>query len=444
MRPAVIKQARGLKGEFQPSGDKSITHRAVILSSITPGKTILRNFPANKDCLATVNAFRKLGVRILPVSAKTLAIYGRGFLGLKEPRTAVFVGDSGTTLRLLLGVLAGQPFQTTLTAGTSLSKRPMLRVTLPLRLMDAKIKASIKKAKEEFPPITIRGGVLKPITYRMPVASAQVKSAILLAGLYARGKTRVIEPTQTRDHTERMLRLFGAAIKVLRSKAQTQISVDGAKQLSGPKSISIPGDISSASFFLAASAILPDSHLALKNVSLNPSRTGIIRVLKRMNADIRIKPYGLSRAGSEPAGDILVRGSILKATTVKRQEVPNVIDELPVLMVAACYARGTSVFEGVGELRVKETDRVQSMVENLTRMGADIRVEKTANLERIVIKGRGWLKGARVKSYSDHRTAMSLVVAGLAAEGKTSIDDVSCIAKSFPEFLRVLKPLIRQ
>jgi 3-phosphoshikimate 1-carboxyvinyltransferase len=440
MRPFLVRGSGRLKGELTLSGDKSIAHRALIISALAPGKTVITNFPANKDCLATLNTLKKFGLKIKQEDSRTVTVFGKGLYGLAKPKGSVFIGESGTTLRLLLGVLAGQNFSTKLTAAKSLCRRPMLRVNAPLRMMGARITARRKSStgKEEYPPLAIRGGNLKAITYRMPVLSAQVKSAILLAGLYASGRTRVIEPVKTRDHTERMLKLFKADIKV----KQNTIVIKGGPELSSPGRISIPGDISSAGFFITAAAILPGSRLLIKNVSLNPSRIGAINVLKRMRADIKLRRTGLRSAG-EPAGDIIIKSSSLKGVRVKREEIPSLIDELPVLMVAACLAKGKSVFEAVGELRVKETDRISSMQDNLARMGAHIRVEKHGRSENIVIEGSKQLKGAKVKSFSDHRTAMSLVIAGLSASGTTLIDNLDCINKSFPDFLALLKPLLR-
>ena len=442
MRPFLVSGSGGLKGEVTPAGDKSIAHRAIIISALTQGKTVISNFPANQDSLATLNALKKFGLKIIRNNSGTVTVFGKGLHGLTRPKGSIFVGESGTTLRLLLGVLAAQNFSTKLIAGKSLSKRPMLRVNLPLRLMGAKISAKRKtqNAKpEEYPPVTIKGGSLNPITYRMPVASAQVKSAILLAGLYACGKTRVIEPITTRDHTERMLKVFKAGIKL----KQNNIVIKGGRELVSPGRIYIPGDISSASFFIVGAAILPASRLLIKNVSLNPSRIGIINVLKRMGANIRLTAYSLQLTAYEPAGDILIKSSKLKGTLVKKKEIPSLIDELPILMVTACLAKGKTVFEGVRELRVKETDRIRSMQENLTRMGAYIRVERDARgPENIVIEGGKKLNGAKVRSFFDHRTAMSMVIAGLAASGTTSIDNLDCINKSFPDFLALLKPLL--
>ena len=449
MRSILIRRASSLRGEVALLGDKSIAHRSIIISAISPGKTTIENFPTNKDCLYTLEAVKKLGVRIMPGYLKTgkkptaITVVGKGLHGLKKPKSPIFVGDSGTTLRLLLGILAGQNFKVKLIAGKSLSYRPMLRVNRPLRMMGAIIKSQIPNPKsqipEEYPPITIRGGHLKPITYKMPVASAQVKSAILLAGLYTKGlTTKVIEPVETRDHTERLLKLFKADIQL----KQNTIVIRGNKEFVSPKSIYIPGDISSASFFLVLASILPKAQILIRKVSLNPSRIGIIKVLKRMGARIKVTSCKSQAVSYEPMGDIIVKNSKLKGTIIREEEIPSLIDELPILMVAASLASGKSIFRGPEELRVKETDRIRSMSENLKKMGADIQLVKAAKSEKIVIQGVKELKGRRVSSYQDHRTAMSMVVAALAAKGETRIDDIVCINKSFPEFLSILKTLI--
>jgi len=427
-----------MKGEVSLPGDKSIAHRAIILSSLAQAKTTLKNLPLNADCLSTINSFRKLGIRItLNRAACEAVVFGRGLRGLKRPKSAIYIQESGTTFRLLLGVLAGQGFKVKLCAGPSLSRRPMLRVIQPLRLMAAAINA--KKIKgEEYPPVIIQGGSLTGITYKLPVASAQVKSAILLAALSAQGKTRVIEAIKTRDHTERMLKLFKADLK---TQGNT-ITINGAQRLVSPGALYIPADISSAAFFMVAATIIPGSKIRIKNVSLNPGRSGIIRALKRMGAAIKIQRSKLKTQGNEPLGDILVESSCLRGIRVTGGEVPSLIDELPVLMVAACLAKGKSIFSGVGELRVKETDRIKSMLVNLIQMGANIRINKTGKNENIIIKGVETLYGASVSSFGDHRTAMSMIIAGLAACGKTRLDDVSCIDKSFPNFLKTLNSLI--
>lgn len=456
MRFFPVRRALRVKGEILLSGDKSIACRSIIISAISPGKTAIENFPPNKDCLHAIKTFQALGIKITHNrKARRVTIFGNGLNGLKKPKGPVFVGESGTTLRLTLGVLVGQKFRVTLTAGETLSQRPMLRVTAPLRKMGAIIKSKVSRRagsrpvskcrtgrsqkSEEYPPITIKGVRLNPLIYRMPVASAQVKSAILLAGLYAEGKTRVLEPLKTRDHTERMLRLFKAGIKV----TQNKIVINGVRELVSPGRIFIPGDISSASFFMVLATIVPNSRILIRNVSLNPSRTGIIKILQRMGADIKVKSRKQGSGGYEPMGNLIIKSSKLEGAVVKRAEIPSLIDELPILMVAASLAKGKSVFEDVRELRVKETDRIRSMSENLKKMRADIRVLKTPKSEKIIVQGVRNLSGATVRSFGDHRTAMSMVVAGLAAHGRTRIDDISCINKSFPNFLSLLKTIIR-
>jgi 3-phosphoshikimate 1-carboxyvinyltransferase len=443
MRPLLIKPALRLRGKVALLGDKSIAHRSIIVSAITSGKTKITNFPNNKDCIYTLKAFRRLGIKIiLNPRLSTVTVFGKGLLGLNKPPSPIYVGDSGTTLRLILGVLAGQNFSVKLLCGKSLVRRPMLRVTKPLRMMGAKIDARHPASgirDEEYPPIAIKGGSLKPINYKTPVASAQVKSAILLAGLYAKGKTRVVERLKTRDHTERILKLFRAGIQL----KQNNIIISGNKELVSPKRIHIPGDISSASFFIVLATILPNSRLILKNLSLNPSRTGMIKVLKRMGANIRVRSQASGVTRFESAGDLLIKSSKLNGTRVKKEEIPFLIDELPILMVAACYAQGKTVFEGVGELRVKETDRISSMSSNLNKMGAKIEVTKGVKSEYIIIQGARKLTGCHLKSFGDHRTAMSTVVAGLAAYGRSRIDDIGCISKSFPDFLNILRVLVR-
>lgn len=442
MRPSGSRFKSGLQGELALPGDKSIAHRAIIISALSSSKTILKNLPLSEDTLETISCVRKLGIKIkLDKASCRATVFGRKLFGLSKPEPAIFIKESGTTFRLLLGLLAGQPFKAKLNAGKSLSRRPMLRVIKPLRLMGAnissKLQAPSSKPKEEYPPITITGGNLKGITYKIPVASAQVKGALLLAGLFARGKTKLIEPVKTRDHTERMLKLFQAAVKV---QGNSVILAPG-KKLVSPGVLYIPSDISSAAFFMVAASIIPGSRITIKNVGLNPGRSGVIKALKMMGAALRIEKSKSSCRGNEPIGDISISCSRLRGIRIKKREVPSLIDELPILMVAACFAQGISVFENVGELRVKETDRIKSGLTNLIKMGADIKVIKSGAQENVVIKGGNELHGARLSSFGDHRTAMSMIVAGLAAAGETSLDDVSCINKSFPDFLKALNSL---
>jgi len=424
------------RGRITLSGDKSIAHRALILSALSAGKTRLKNFPVHDDSLATLNALSALGVKILRKKDQ-VDVAGRSLVGLSAPGKPVFVNNSGTTLRLLLGVLAGMKFKTKIVAGKYLSARPMSRVNVPLRLMGAKISSRIK-SREEYAPISIEGGHLKGIVYHLPVASAQVKSAVLLAGLFARGKTTVVERSATRDHTERMLKIFGADLQV----RPHRITLNPTGILRGPGQIHIPGDISSAAFFMVLATIIPNSRIIIEHSSLNPSRIGVINVLKKMRAKIKVTVSKTNpRNNFEPAGRLIINSSKLKGITINQGQIPYLIDELPILMVAACFAQGKTVIKGAGELRVKETDRINSMVVNLKKMGADICVQESGGCENILINGQGKLKGAALKSFGDHRTAMSLVVAAFAAKGKSSLDDISCVSKSFPGFLKTLKSL---
>ncbi|MCM8784336.1 MAG: 3-phosphoshikimate 1-carboxyvinyltransferase [Candidatus Omnitrophica bacterium] len=419
-----------LEGELIMPGDKSISHRLIILSSLADGDALADNFLISDDSLRTMEAFRRMGIEI-NIGGRNIKITGKGLRGLKAPQEALYMGGSGTSLRLILGVLAGQKFKTTLLGNDSLSKRPMKRVTFPLRAMGAKIEGP---EDADFLPLTIEGGDLKPIVYKMPIASAQVKSAILLAGLYAKGETKVIEPFISRDHTERILKLFGAEFK----KEGLVNTISGWPKLKGMK-FYIPGDISSAANFIVLATLVKKAHLLITSVGLNPTRTGIIDVLRKMGAriELRIKEESLAY---EPFGDIEVRNSSLKGVRVTKEEIPLLIDEIPLLMVAGCFAEGITYIEGAQELRVKETDRINSMVTNLKNMGANIEMEG----DTIIIKGGSPLKGAQVSSYGDHRTAMSMVVAGALIPGKTVLNETNCINKSFPEFFELLKQIVKR
>ena len=436
MKSCLIKPVLGrIRGALRLSGDKSIAHRAVILGALSASKTQISNFPVHNDSLATIGVFRSLGIKITPTvltaNSNKITVFGRGLYGLRAPKNDISVGESGTTLRLLCGVIAGQNFKARLVAGKSLSKRPMLRITQPLRKMGAKIsakKSAHGMGPEEYPPLIVKGGHLKGIKYNLLVGSAQVKSAVLLAALFAKGTTTVIDKFGTRDHTERMLKAFKAPIKF----TQNSITIKKTNKLVSPGKIYIPSDISSAAFFIVLATITKDSRILLEKIGLNPTRTGVINVLNRMGASIKITNI---KPNAEPVGDLIVTNANLKSTIISSNEVPSLIDELPILMVAACFARGKTVFKGVQELRVKETDRIKSMVGNLKKMGANIRVVRRQRSEDIVVKGVSGLFGCAVSSFGDHRTAMSMIVAGLAAQGTTKIDDVACINKSFPDFI---------
>jgi len=427
MQKITITGCKSLRGILQLPPDKSISHRAVILGALSDGKVKVKNFLESEDCLKTVRVFKTLGIKIEKKDPGELLIHGNGLAGLKKPARPLYLGNSGTTMRLLSGVLAGQNFEVKLTGDASLSKRPMGRVIEPLRLMGAKVKAS---KDNNFAPLTIKGENLKGIRYRLPVASAQVKSALLLAALFARGKTRLIEPAKSRDHTERMLKYLGIRIDIDGLK----LSITGGQRLRA-KDIYIPADISSAAFFLVGAATVASSRITLKSVGLNPTRTGIIKVLKRMGAQLEIK--NRATRNLEPGGDVKIGYGGLRGIHIKGDIIPRLIDELPVLMVAASLAKGKTIIEGAGELRVKETDRIKSMVINLSKMGARIEEKR----DGVIIEGVEKLHGATVKSYGDHRTAMSMIVAGLSARGKTIIENTECINTSFPGFLKTLKIL---
>lgn len=359
-------------------------------------------------------------------SSQAVVVEGRGPEALRRPSHPLDMGNSGTTTRLLLGILAGRPFEATLIGDASLSKRPMRRVTEPLEKMGARFEGG------DHLPLTVRGGKLTGIRHALPVASAQLKSALLLAGLQAEGPTTVVEPVLTRDHTERMLRFLGARVRT----AGTEVTIEPGAPLQA-KELDVPGDISSAAFFLVAAAVVPGSAVTARGVGLNPTRTGFLELLRKMGAEVRVS--AAPDAGWEPRGDITVTHRPLRAVAVGPSLVPGMIDELPILIVAATQAEGVSRMEGLGELRVKETDRIRSMVEGLSAMGARIRAEG----DSVVVEGPSPLRGARVDSFSDHRTAMALAVAGLAAEGETRVEGSEWIGISFPEFAGSLEQLRR-
>lgn len=445
----VIKGIRSLKGRISVPGDKSISHRAVMLGSIAEGVTEIEGFLMAEDCLSTIDCFRKMGVDIeithenegridedeagcegrdpWPESAR-VRIFGRGLSGLKKPGGPLYVGNSGTTIRLLLGILAGQDFETEITGDESIRLRPMGRVTEPLRLMGARIDGADGGNKA---PLKIKGGKLKAIDYRLPVASAQVKSALLLAGLYAEGQTVIEEPEKSRDHTEIMMKAFGANI----SRENNKIRLAPVKELTAQK-ISVPGDISSAAFFIAGACILPDSEVIIENTGINPTRTGIIDALRLMGADIQILNERITNG--EAMADIRVRSGRLKGITIEGAIIPRIIDEIPILAVAAAFAEGVTVIRNAEELKVKESDRIEAMADGLSCLGA--RIKKTE--DGLIIEGPCRLKGGRVKSFGDHRIAMALAIAALGAEGETVIENVDCVRISYPEFFKTLCGLL--
>jgi 3-phosphoshikimate 1-carboxyvinyltransferase len=415
------------KGEFSPPPDKSISHRAVIISSLAKGRGVVKNFLRAKDTESTVNAFRALGTEISDEGG-TLVIHGKGLYGFSEPWDVIDCGNSGTTIRLISGILSGNPFFSVLTGDGSLRTRPMARVIRPLSMMGAEIRA---RSGDNFPPVAIKGKRLVPISYALPVASAQVKSSLLLAGLYSDGQTEITEPAKSRDHTERMLSAFGADVRVDGLK----VTVKGDRELS-PMEMRVPGDFSSAAFFLVASLIVPGSDIVAKDVGINPTRTGLLHVLRQMGAAIEVA--NKRDVSGEPVADIHCRGgTALKSVRITGENIPSLIDEFPILCVAAAFAEGTTTITGAGELRVKESDRIKSIAGELTKMG----VEVEEYPDGLSIRGTGRLKGADLDSHGDHRIAMSMAVAALAAEGTTVIRGASIVDISFPGFFPILKRL---
>jgi 3-phosphoshikimate 1-carboxyvinyltransferase len=421
----LINTGRPLRGEMKVPGDKSISHRALILGSLAKGETLITNFLSSADCLATAAIFRQLGIRIIKQDGR-VAISGKGLKGLNAPTSLLDVGNSGTSIRLLSGVLAGQSFITEISGDDSIRRRPMGRVARPLQQMGAVISGRLS-GEEIYAPLKINGGKLQPIDYQLPVPSAQVKSAVLLAGLFAAGETSVTEKILSRDHTERMLEYFGAQIK--RSGLQT--AVVGGSDFSGQE-LDIPGDLSSAAFFLVASAIVPGSELKITDVGLNPTRTGIIEVLHRMGANLQVENERI--VSGEPRGEIIIKSSELKGIELSGEIIPRIIDEIPVIAVAATQAVGKTEIRGAKELRVKESDRIKTTAAELRKMGAEI--EELP--DGLIINGPTKLHGGKIESWGDHRIAMAASVAGLAAEGETVINNTACVETSFPGFKELL------
>lgn len=415
-----------LKGEVTVPGDKSVSHRAVMFGSIAKGLTEITNFLQGADCLSTISCFRKLGIEI-EIGSDRILVHGRGLHGLTAPDCVLDAGNSGTTTRLISGILAPQGFTTTLTGDASIQKRPMKRIMEPLSMMGANIK-SLKG--NGCAPLEIQGSPLTGIHYTSQVASAQVKSAILLAGLYASGVTSVTEPVISRNHTEIMLRHFGAEI----ATEGTTASIRPEPVLEGRR-ITVPGDISSAAYFIAAGLIVPGAEILIKNVGINETRDGILRVAKQMGGNIRL--LNENRDSGEPVADILVSHSSLHGTEIKGSIIPTLIDELPVIAIMAAYAEGTTVIADAAELKVKESNRIDVMVNNLAAMGADI----TGTEDGMIIKGGKPLHGTLIHSMDDHRIAMSFAVASLQAEGMTTIEGGECVNISYPAFYKDLESL---
>jgi 3-phosphoshikimate 1-carboxyvinyltransferase len=420
-----IKRAPQIDIEITVPGDKSISHRAVIIAALSNGICALQGFLPSEDCMQTVNAMRALGIKIEQPEPDKLIVHGKKRV-LTPPKQEIDCGNSGTTMRLLTGLLAGQTFESRLVGDAGLSRRPMDRVIAPLRQMGANI---VAEGPEETPPLRIRGGSLRGIRYRSPIASAQVKGALLFAGLFAKGRTTVEESSPTRNHTELMFNYF-----LVRTAKETEdsIAVFG-DQIPESRDFTIPGDISSAAFWLIAAAAQPRGHLLVRDVGLNDSRTALLGVLLRMGAQVREAVEDVEQM--EPRGIVEVTGVPLKGTVIQGREVPQLIDELPILAVAGALATGRTVIRHAQELRVKETDRIAAIAHNLRTMGAQV-TEMTDGLE---IHGPTALHGARVASFGDHRVAMAFAIAGLFAEGETIVQDADCIRESYPDFETVLE-----
>lgn len=423
----LLTQTTGLKGSIQIPPDKSISHRSIMFGSIAEGTTTVKNFLRGEDCFSTLHAFQSLGVDIQD-DGDTITIAGKGFAGLTPPQTAIDCGNSGTTIRLLMGILAGQPFETVLYGDDMLNKRPMQRVMGPLNEMGGDLSGA---AGSEFPPITIKGTKnLAPIDYQMPVASAQVKSAIIFAALQAKGTSTIVEKAASRNHTEEMIQQFGGELQV---NGKT-ITVTGPQRLSG-QAIIVPGDISSAAFFLVAGAITPTSEIKLTNVGINPTRTGILEVLQEMGGELTIENID----EHNQSADLIIKTSQLKGITIGGEIIPRLIDELPVIALLATQAKGRTIIKDAEELKVKETNRIDATAEELQKMGAAI----TATADGLIIEGPTKLQGGEVSSRGDHRIGMMLAVAALIAEGPTKLTRPEAVSVSYPDFFSDLETLVK-
>lgn len=423
----LLTNRTSLEGQVKVPGDKSISHRAVMFGSLADGITRIENFLPGEDCLSTISCFRQLGVEIVR-KGSDVTVIGKGTSGLSKPEATLYVGNSGTTIRLMMGILSGLSFSSTLEGDESIARRPMTRVTLPLAKMGARITG---RNNGEFTPLTVEGQKLTGITYELPVASAQVKSAILLAGLQAEGETVVVEPVKTRDHTERMIKQFGGQVE----RKEDAVKVTGGQMLKGTE-IKVPGDISSAAFFLVAGAVVPGSDLILRNVGLNPTRTGIIDVLKSMGADFSIDPY--EDESAEPAGDIRIKYSKLKGTIIEGDLIPRLIDEIPVIALLATQAEGKTVIKDAGELKVKETNRIDTVVNELKKIGVDIE----ATEDGMIIQGQQSLDGGTVSAHGDHRIGMMLSIAALLCKRDVILEQSEAVAVSYPGFFDDLYSLL--
>jgi 3-phosphoshikimate 1-carboxyvinyltransferase len=433
MKKESIHAVKALTGGLELPGDKSISHRYAMLAALAEGTSELRNFAAARDCHSTLGCMKALGADV-KVEGNTARVTGRGLHGLKSSWLALDAENSGTTIRLLSGILSGQQFTTKISGDASLQKRPMKRVVTPLRQMGADIRAK----EENFPPLEIHGGKLRAIHYEMPMASAQVKSAVLLAGLYAEGETQVTEPAKTRDHTELALEEFGAAVK----KQGMTISIQGHPTANGKsplqaRSLDVPGDLSSAVFFIAAASLLPESNIFIANVGLNPTRSAILDFFQSMGAAVSV--LNLVSKQGEVFGDLAVKGAKLNGGVIEGDLVPLLIDELPMLAALGPYTEQGIEIRGAQELRVKESDRIAALAENLKKMGAT--VEERPDGLRVAGRSAGKLHGAEIDPRGDHRIAMAFAVAGLGAEGETVILDADCAGVSYPTFFSELRRL---
>lgn len=423
-----LLQAKSLKGTIEVPADKSISHRSIMFGAIANGTTIVKNFLRGEDCLSTLNGFKQLGVPI-DDDGQTITIQGVGFNGLKAAKTPIDLGNSGTSIRLMMGILAGAPFTTTFYGDEYLNRRPMNRVMLPLNQMGAHLTGH---DSTEYPPITIQGtSNLQPIHYEMPIASAQVKSAILFAALQAKGTSTIIEKEPSRNHTEQMIKQFGGTIEV----ENKTITITGPQTLTG-QTVIVPGDISSAAFFLVAGAIIPNSQITLKNVGINPTRTGILDVLERMNAQFELNQID----EQNESATISIQTSQLKATTIEGSDIPRLIDELPIIALLATQAYGTTIIRNAEELKVKETNRIDATCEELSKLGAKI----TPTEDGMIIQGPCQLHGGKVDSRGDHRIGMMLQIAALLTDETVELERANAVAVSYPQFFEDVKQLIQE
>lgn len=422
----LLKKPKRLIGKITVPGDKSISHRGIMFGAIANGVTMVKNFLYSADCLATLQAFKDLGIKIL-IEEEIVSIYGKGFNGLRKPRHPINVGNSGTTIRLLMGILAGAPFSIELTGDTSIQHRPMNRIILPLKEMGVDCK---EEKQTGYPPLSFTGtSQLHAIHYTLPVASAQVKSALLFAALQAEGTSKITEKAKTRDHTERMIQQFGGNLKI----SQNTITLIGPQQLSG-QTIIVPGDISSAAFFLAAGLLVPDSEIRLENVGINPTRTGILDVIQQMNGFLHISTYDSIHL----TGTLTTKSSSLKAVTISGELIPRLIDELPIIALLATQAIGKTVIKDAEELKVKETNRIDAVAQELTKLGA--KIQPTS--DGLIVYGPTPLHGGKVSSRGDHRIAMMLQIAALLTKEQVELENAEVINVSYPNFFNDLQSVI--